>query len=253
MNTMLHKFCKVSHGELHYLEGGSGRPLIFLPGTGVTSKSFEEIGTVLSKNFHVFIPDLYKGKSKITLRQQSLTDYADLLHEFVTNTGLSNVSLVGYSIGGVVASSYVQRYPSDLYKLIFICTSVVHMGFMERPSRIIKGYLTLAFHSFFSLNGLRILWLWISDGLEYFVRNPGQFNSEIKVGMFDSSLVSVEKMPVFSMLLIAKDDEFVSPDELNQANKNIKNLEIEVVAGKHDWFYFDKELFLKKSIDFLKD
>lgn len=247
---MQSKFCHISNGEVHYLEGGRGKTIVFVPGTAITSKSLEEIGDVLAEHFHVIIPDLFKGESKFNTQAKSLADYSDALHEFVTQLDLPQFSLIGWSIGGLLVSSYVQKYPQNLDKLVFISTSTMHMDFMERVDVVLKGYLTLGFNSLFSLLGIRVVWLWISDGFENFLRHPGQFVKEIQIGMYED-LKKSNAMPVASKLFIAENDEYVSAELLNEANQDIKNLDIEIVNGRHDWFYHDKKLFVGKITQFL--
>jgi pimeloyl-ACP methyl ester carboxylesterase len=249
---MQSRFCSVKNGKLHYLEGGEGMSLILLPGIWSTSKAFEHLGVLLSKHFHILIPDIYKGKSEFSNTPNSLMDYSDVLYEFVTKMGLLKFSLLGWSIGGMIVSRYAQKYPQNLHKLIFLCTTTMHMDFVENPMIISRGYIKLIGKNIRTLKGLYMVWLWVYDASLYFLRHPVFFIKEVQIGMYDDTLKKSEKMPVPSKLLIAKNDEFISSRELSQANQDIENLEIEVINGRHEWFYHDVSLFISKVTEFIK-
>jgi len=248
---MQSKFCKIPNGNIHYLEAGSGKTVILLPGIWITSRSLEEVGVVLAMHFHIIIPDLFKGRSTFSVSPNKLDDYSKALFEFIKKLNISNFSLVGWSIGGLIVSSYAQTYSSNLNKLIFINSSTMHQEFMEKPEVIFRGYIRLIGNNLLTLKGIRINSLWFFDALRFFLRHPHQFLKEIQIGMYDRSLIKATKMPVVSKLLIAEKDEFVDSNTVKGANQNINNLEVKIVKGRHDWLYYDESLLMEELVHFL--
>ena len=82
--TIMHKYLQISDQEkIHYLEFGSGESLILLPSLCLTSFSYASFGEKLGNNFHVLIPDLYRGHSIYTQNAYQLEDYVEKLNQFM--------------------------------------------------------------------------------------------------------------------------------------------------------------------------
>ena len=112
---------KILNGlKLHYLEAGKKGPhLVFLHGLGGSSLTWSFNITVLRKEFHIIAPDLLgfgrSDKPLISYRVSLITEY---LHEFFSDLNISNLILVGSSLGGWVAAHFTLTYPDMVEKLI---------------------------------------------------------------------------------------------------------------------------------------
>ena len=108
--------------KVHVLEGGSGRPLIFLHGAGGL---FEENPFLesLTENFHVLAPE-WPGYGQST-GEDSLEDMLDFtLHGWDVVDALElgeKPHLMGHSMGGMIAAEMACTAPSSLGKLALIC------------------------------------------------------------------------------------------------------------------------------------
>jgi pimeloyl-ACP methyl ester carboxylesterase len=106
---------------LHYLEGGTGRPVIFLHGLGAASESWRAIATALAADMRVLVPDqIGFGSSDKPLVDYSTALLVDFLAEFMDDAGLEKASLVGHSMGGRVASLFALRYPERVERLVLV-------------------------------------------------------------------------------------------------------------------------------------
>jgi pimeloyl-ACP methyl ester carboxylesterase len=249
---MQSKYCKTPNGKIHYLEGGKGDAIVLITGIWTTSASLNDIGELLSQQFHVYIPDLYKGKSAYKVSPTKINDYTAALHAFITAANIKKCSLIAWSSGGLIIASYSKGHVKKIHKLIFLSSSTMHLTMMENLFLVSKGYFLMLSKNFFSLRGLQILQIWLFDASTYFLRHPRDFLRELVIFLSDRTIKKPTKMLVESKLFAASDDEYVSPELLKSTHKDIKKLEIEIIDGGHDWFFHDKQLFLRKVVTFLK-
>ncbi len=90
---------------LHYVEVPSTLPTaVLLHGVGVDWRVWQAIARRLYSHFHLLIPDLRgHGRSDKPVAGYSLTDYASDVELLLDNLQLSDVALVGSSLGGLIA------------------------------------------------------------------------------------------------------------------------------------------------------
>ena len=92
---------------IHYLEAGSGRPLIFLHGNQENSKYFKEQIAFFEKNYHVYAIDT-RGHG-LSTRGHALLNFhilANDLKSFMEYFHMNQVDLVGFSDGGNTALQF---------------------------------------------------------------------------------------------------------------------------------------------------
>jgi len=93
---------------------GRGRPIVFVHGWTMSSL-FWRRQEVLSETHQVITIDLRgHGKSQSVLRGNTIPRHARDVREVITALGLSEVMLIGWSMGGSVVMDYWQQYGSDL-------------------------------------------------------------------------------------------------------------------------------------------
>ena len=112
-------YATVNGMRLHYVEGGSGAPLICLPGWPQTWFSYHPVAAQLAREYRVIIVDIRgMGTSdKPETGYDKKTMAADI-YALMQHLGLSKASLLGHDIGGMVAASFAFNYPKATTKLI---------------------------------------------------------------------------------------------------------------------------------------
>lgn len=114
--------------KLHYREIGEGKPFVILHGLFGNSDNWQTHGKKLSEYYRVIMVDL---------RNHGHSDWSDEfsyelmtadLKELFDDLNLSDVILLGHSMGGKVAMLFAQKYSELLDKLI-----VVDMGIKAYP------------------------------------------------------------------------------------------------------------------------
>jgi pimeloyl-ACP methyl ester carboxylesterase len=128
------QYLTVNGVKLHYVEGGSGMPLICLPGWPQNWYSYHPVATELAKAYRVIIVDLRgmgtSGKPESGYDKKTMAkDIFGLIQEL----GLSKVHIMGHDIGGMVAMSFASNYPELTEKLIILDGSHPSEGMMQMP------------------------------------------------------------------------------------------------------------------------
>jgi len=120
------KFVTVENVRLHYLEAGSGLPVVIIPGGSgkVQDFSLSPLYQLIIDEYQVIIfdrPGL--GYSEKPLEVTTPEVQARLIHSAIDELGYEKPLLLGQSWGGVIALAYAQAYPTDLSGMILLGTS----------------------------------------------------------------------------------------------------------------------------------
>jgi pimeloyl-ACP methyl ester carboxylesterase len=112
--------------DLHYENHGQGNPIIFLHGMGASLYTWRHLIEPLEPHYRLLLFDLKGfGKSpKPYDDKYSMFDQAELIYRFILKNDLSNLTLIGHSLGGgvamMVALKLAKEAPARLSRLILI-------------------------------------------------------------------------------------------------------------------------------------
>ena len=108
--------------KLHYMEAGSGKPLVMIPGWSQTAAQFKHQLTGLSSKYHVIAIDMRgHGESDKPNHGYRIHRLSADVHEFLIAKNLKDVNIAGHSMGCSVIWAYWELYGSDrLAKLLLI-------------------------------------------------------------------------------------------------------------------------------------
>jgi pimeloyl-ACP methyl ester carboxylesterase len=128
-----------SHGlRLHTTDWGrEGAPLLILIHGGRDhGRSFDRIARALRPHYHVLAPDLRgHGDSEWTRGgSYSLPEYVYDLTRLVQLTDATDVTLIGHSMGGMVALAYAGTFPERVSRLIVLDGVVVSPTTPKAPA-----------------------------------------------------------------------------------------------------------------------
>jgi len=114
-------FVSTPHGRLHYLEAGSGRPIVLLHTNGNSAYEYEDLIKILAADNRVIAWDQPgHGDSDRITRHYSVEDYGDAAIAFMQALGLPRASVLGASIGGAIAADLGARHGSHIDKLFIV-------------------------------------------------------------------------------------------------------------------------------------
>lgn len=102
--------------------GGSGRPVVLIHGWPLSGASWsKQVGALKEAGFRVITYDRRGfGQSDKTLTGYKYDTLAEDLNGVITELGLSDVSLVGFSMGGGEVARYVSNFgEANLHSVVF--------------------------------------------------------------------------------------------------------------------------------------
>ena len=148
------KYFRVAPGiELHYLEKGEGRPLVFIPGLTFAGEIFKAQLEYFSGNYRVIAIDPRgQGLSAKTVDGNDYMTHGRDLAALMDGLGLDGAVLVGWSTGNLEVWSYIRQFGKEkLRGAVTIDMSPLPLsadprwwteGTMEELSEVATQYLT---------------------------------------------------------------------------------------------------------------
>jgi pimeloyl-ACP methyl ester carboxylesterase len=108
--------------RLHYLEAGSGKPILMIPGWSQTAEQFRHQLDGLSGRYRVIALDLRgHGESDKPEHGYKISRLAKDVRDVIEALELDEVNILGHSMGSSVIWSYYDLYgPDRLAKLLLI-------------------------------------------------------------------------------------------------------------------------------------
>ena len=112
----------------HYIEKGSGDPLILLHGNGEDCTYFSGQIDVFARDYHVYALDSRgQGKTPRGVAPFTIRQFADDLLSFMNERGIDRAHLLGFSDGGNTALIFALKYPVRVKRLI-LCGANLDAG-----------------------------------------------------------------------------------------------------------------------------
>ncbi|GAB4395556.1 MAG: alpha/beta hydrolase [Microscillaceae bacterium] len=107
--------------ELYYESQGHGQPLLFVHGLGAGTWTWEAQVHHFKNTFETWVPELRgHGRSEKTPGPYSIDIFARDLICFIAAQGLSQVHLIGLSMGGIIAYEIAAQRPDLVASLVIV-------------------------------------------------------------------------------------------------------------------------------------
>lgn len=115
-------FLTVNGLRLHYLDWGNAGapPVVCLHGYTSSADAFNALARQLQKRCHVLALDV-RGHGESAWSPNGAYAYSDQVSDlegFVTQLGVERFTLIGTSMGGIIAMAYAGAYPERLARLV---------------------------------------------------------------------------------------------------------------------------------------
>ncbi len=112
--------CKTNGIHIHYTRtGGSKPPIILLHGLAADGLCWTSVAHILAKEYDIIMPDARgHGKSSVPDYGYRYEDHANDVIGLINSLNLSSPSLLGHSMGGMIAAVVASFNPNLLHSLI---------------------------------------------------------------------------------------------------------------------------------------
>lgn len=105
--------------KLHFIEKGSGYPLILLHGNGESSGYFEHQAEFFSDRYRVVAVDTRgHGQSPRGTADFTIMQFAEDLHDLLNELSIERADILGFSDGANIALTFAMKYPEYVNKLV---------------------------------------------------------------------------------------------------------------------------------------
>ena len=105
-------------GNTSYNIYGSGDPVLLVHGFGEDSSIWENQVRKLSDSFKLIVPDIPGSGQSPMLDKGSMEIYAGCLKDILDQENISEVHLIGHSMGGYISMAFAELYPEKLKSLV---------------------------------------------------------------------------------------------------------------------------------------
>jgi haloalkane dehalogenase len=135
------KYIDVHGSRMHYVEEGSGDPILFLHGNPTSSYLWRNIIPYLSDGARCIAPDLIgMGKSDKPDIPYRFFDHARYLDGFIEGMGLRNITLVVHDWGSGLGFHYAARNEGNVAGIAFMEAIVRPSKWAEFPADFKSGF-----------------------------------------------------------------------------------------------------------------
>ncbi len=121
------KIIAVDSGKIHYIERGTGRPVILIHGFLYNTAMWDRNIHELSKNFKVYAIDLFGWgySQRLDAKDYSFDRYSRQVIAFMNALRIPRASLVGQSMGGGISVYTAAHHPERIDRLILVAPAVI--------------------------------------------------------------------------------------------------------------------------------
>lgn len=115
------RYVTVNGSKMHYVEQGSGDPILFIHGNPTSSYLWRNIIPTAAKHGRAIAVDLIgMGKSDKPPLDYTFFDHLEHLTGFIEALDLKNITLVIHDWGGGLGTSYARRHPDNVIGIAFM-------------------------------------------------------------------------------------------------------------------------------------
>lgn len=108
-------------GRTAYTLRGEGPPVVLIHGVGLTREIWASLADELARDYQVLTYDMLgHGGSELPPDQARLSDYADQLIALLDGLGWASASIVGHSMGALVALETALSHPARVRGVVAI-------------------------------------------------------------------------------------------------------------------------------------
>ncbi|MCC2645592.1 MAG: alpha/beta hydrolase fold [Burkholderiales bacterium] len=243
---------QVTDGCIEYSRFGVGKPIILITGYAASMNGWDlRFLDELAKSHDVIVfSNRHTGNSKFISKKYTLACLAKDVESLRVGLGLNLISLIGISLGGVIAQQYAYMYPQNLRHLTII-NSLPPGNLIVPPKddvvEILKNVGTGKLPNFWQFSKLLLpsMWYFFTVAIFHF-KAEGSKNIVSKTTLNEQAAILedwslnpqpisiLEKITTPTLILIGEADKLIPPVNSKILNKNIKGSKlVSFNSGSH--------------------
>ncbi|OIJ18400.1 alpha/beta hydrolase [Anaerobacillus alkalidiazotrophicus] len=186
-NQIKSEFITISNVKIfceHVINGKP--PMLFIHGFASSTYTFNRLFPLIEKHFSIIAIDLpgFGRSEKSTTFVYSFKNYAELIEQCIDYFKLTNVTIVGHSMGGQIALYTAKAVPEKINKLILLGCS----GYLKRAKKFLIYASYLPFFNY----------------IIYFYIHKKEVKDYLKNVFYNHSLINDEMISEFRKPLLEK-------------------------------------------------
>lgn len=235
--------------KLHYRELGSGKPLMVLHGLFGFSDNWQTHAKKLSEYYRVILVDMRNHGRSDWNDEFSYEIMADDVKELCDDLNLSEIILMGHSMGGKVAINFAQKSEDLLDKLV-----VVDMGTKEYPmhhEHILKGIHAVTLDN---VSSRRVAATQMSDHIEsngikqFLLKNlywkeKGQLAWRMNVAVLENEMPNIlsqmsnDEIMIPTLFIRGELSNYILDEDIENLEHQFPDSEIVTIEGAGHWVH----------------
>ena len=235
--------------KLHYRELGKGEPLMILHGLFGFSDNWQTHAKKLSEYYRVILVDLRNHGHSDWSEDFSYEIMADDVKELCDDLNLSELILMGHSMGGKVAINFAQKNEDLLEKLI-----VVDMGTKGYPmhhDHILKGIHSVSLDDVSSRReaATQMNEFIESEGIKQFLlknlywKEKGQLAWRMNIDVLEREMVNIlgqmsdDEVMIPTLFIRGELSNYILDDDIEELENQFPDSEIVTIANAGHWVH----------------
>lgn len=135
---------------MNYRLDGNGKTLVFIHGLSDNMFYWEFLATNLKHDYQILRVDLRgHGESELGNEEITIGTYANDLNNLLEKLDISEVNLIGFSLGGAVALDFTNKYPQKVDSLVLMSSFYKADDELKTTLNQFKNSLKVGFDEFY--------------------------------------------------------------------------------------------------------
>jgi len=252
-NTEVKKVYLPEHGNIAYEVGGEGEIVVLLHCWAGARQYWKYTIRDLLPYYRVYALDLKGfGESDRPKSGYRMTDFVDMLHDFLGVLGIDQAIIVGHSMGGSIAMLFTLDYPEQINKLVLVALPMSQgkIGHKLVGASVIGGlwYRAVRFLGARSLREPKAREIWLKPTVASATQSMRAF---VKA----SPLMRIREINCPVLLILGKNDSAAVSARPTTENEDTKrfDLKLAIIAdARHSPHCENPDEFNKNLLAFLQ-
>ncbi len=136
------KYIDLNGVKIAYKDLGKGDCIFLIPPWPSSSDAYSPLMQLLSENFRVIALDLpgWAGCSSEMKQQPTILEYTKIIELFIKSFKIHKFHLLGYSFGGLICQSLINRKEIHPDKIVYVSTIHTGKDLQQEKSKLVTLY-----------------------------------------------------------------------------------------------------------------